>query len=268
MVDLRILADPDCRDELSAAGLLSLEAIFARQDFEVVKARLQQRQTMRCEAPSGRVYYVKRYNSPPGESFWAGLLARQFSSPAAREWAVLRRLERLGIAAPHPAACIEERNGKRVARAALITAGLPAEISLEKIILEQPLPPARRQRFARELGAILRAMHEGGVNHRDFYLVHIRVGEDDKLYVTDLNRADIRKRVTRRWRVKDVAALLHSAPAAVTATDKARFARAYFGQQLREHKSFVRAVVRKSARMTAHTRKRVEQGEANYHLTR
>ena len=153
-----------------------------------------------------------------------------------------------------------------MARAALVTVGLPAQISLEQVIRDQPLPPARRQKFARELGAILRAMHEGGVNHRDFYLVHIRVGDNDELYVTDLNRADIRRRVTRRWRVKDVAALLHSAPASVTASDKARFARAYFGQPLRERRPFIQAAIRKAARMTAHTRKRVAEGESNYHL--
>lgn len=262
----RVVKDDSLEAELASAGLLSLDAIFARQDFQIVKARLEQRQTMRCEAPSGRVFYVKRYNSPPGESFWVGLLARQFSTPAAREWAVLRRLERLNVAAPHPAACIEERDGRRITRAALITVGLPAKLSLEQLIREQDLTPRRRQHFARELGNMLRAMHEGGVNHRDFYLVHIRVGEDDKLYVTDLNRADIRKRVTRRWRVKDVAALLHSSPAKVTATDKARFAKAYFGQRLRERKPFIQAAIRKAARMTAHTQKRVALGEANYHV--
>jgi heptose I phosphotransferase len=266
MTDFRTLADDTLRAEVEAAGLASLDAIFSRDDFHVVKARLQERQTYRLDFPTGTTFYVKRYTAPHAESFWSGLFARSFSSPAAREWSVLRRLARIGVPAPRPAACLEEREGRRVLRAALVTVGLPAEISLQRVIREQALPPARRQHFARELGRLLRAMHEGGVNHRDFYLVHIRVGEDDRLYVTDLNRADIRKRVTRRWRVKDMGALLHSAPWQVTATDKARFARAYFGQRLRERRPFIEAVIRKAARMTARTQKRVAEGEANYHL--
>ncbi len=266
MAELRSLVDEPLRADLESAGLATLDSIFARQDYQVVKARLQERQTLRCESPTGRVFYVKRYTSPAADAPWSGLFARAFSSPAAREWSVLRRLARLRVPAPEPAACLEERSGRRVLRAALVTVGLPAEISLQQVIREQPLPPARRQRFARELGRLLRAMHDGGVNHRDFYLVHIRVGEDDRMYVTDLNRADIRHRVTRRWRVKDVAALLHSAPSQVSATDKARFARAYFGRRLRERRAFIEAAIRKAARMTARTQKRVAEGEANYHL--
>jgi tRNA A-37 threonylcarbamoyl transferase component Bud32 len=265
MPDVRLLLDESLRGELASAGLLSLDAIFARDDMQVVKARLTERQTFRCESPTGCVFYVKRYVDPEPESFWAGLFARSFSSPAEREWSVLRRLTRIGVPAPQPAACIEEREGKRVLRAALVTVGLPAEISLQRVIREQTLPPARRQRLARELGRLLRAMHEGGVNHRDFYLVHIRVGADDKLYVTDLNRADIRRRVTRRWRIKDVGALLHSA-AQATATDKARFAREYFGGRLRDHRDMIEAAIRKAARITARTAKRVAEGEANYHV--
>jgi heptose I phosphotransferase len=266
MTDVRTLVEETLRSELDVAGVASLHAIFARDDFQVVKARLQERQTYRLDSSTGTTFYVKRYTAPQSDSFWSGMFARSFSSPAAREWSVLRRLARLAVPAPQPAACFEERDGRRVLRAALVTVGLPAEISLQRVIREQPLPPARRQHFAHELGRLLRAMHDGGVNHRDFYLVHIRVGDDDRLYVTDLNRADIRKRVTRRWRVKDVGALLHSAPSQVTATDKARFARAYFGQRLRERRPFIEAVIRKAARMTARTQKRVAEGEANYHL--
>ncbi|MBX3461143.1 MAG: phosphotransferase [Planctomycetes bacterium] len=254
------------RPELEAAGLLSLDAIFTRRDLQVVKAALTERQTYRTVSPVGTTLYIKRYVDPAPEPFWGGLFAQPFDSPVQREFAVLRRLYKLGVDAPVPAACFEERNAGRIVRAALITLGLPVHTNLEALA-RSPLAPARRQRLARQLGRILRTMHDGGVNHRDFYLVHILVGDGDRLYVTDLNRADIRKRVTHRWRVKDVAALLHSAPAGVTAADKARFLRAYLGRKgLRGARDFINAVIRKAARMTAHTRKQVARQQPNYHV--
>jgi heptose I phosphotransferase len=109
-------------------------------------------------------------------------------------------------------------------------------------------------------------MHAAGVNHRDYFFVHIRVGARDKLFITDLNRADLRKVVPERWIVKDLAALHFSAPAGVSSTDRARFMRAYTGKRLRESRAMIRAITRKAERMQSHTRKKVQAGEANYHL--
>ncbi len=269
MAETRILVDPALQAELAAEGMLDLDALAARDDLHTIKARLESRQTYRLQTSTGLTLYLKLYREIEPESRFMGLFARRFDSPASREWHVLQRLHELRVPTMRPAACLEEFEGSRVTRAALLTVGLDAPRSLQKLVQEELAEdpqPARRQQIAHELGRILQRMHEGGVNHRDFYLVHIRVGPDDELYVTDLNRADIRKRVTRRWRVKDVAALLHSCPSLVTATDKARFARAYFGGRLRQHRDFIEAAVRKAERMTAHTRKRMAQGEANYHV--
>jgi heptose I phosphotransferase len=270
MADTRILVNPTLRAELESNGLMDLDALAGHGGLQVVKARLESRQTYRLRLHSGRVMYLKFYRKVEPEPRFARIFARGFDSPASREWHVLQRLIEIGVPTMQPAACIEEIGDSRVVRAALLTVGLNAPRSLQRLLLEefsQYPQPARRQALARELGRLLRVMHEGGVNHRDFYLVHIRVGHNDELFVTDLNRADIRKRVTRRWRVKDVAALFHSAPTSiVTATDRARVARAYLGGRLRDHRPFIEAVFRKAERMTAHTRKRVGQGEANYHV--
>jgi heptose I phosphotransferase len=268
MPETRILVDPELRPQLE--GLLDIDALAAREDLETVKARLDTRQTFRLKTHRGLTLYLKLYREVQPEPRFIGIGNRRFDSPASREWHVLNRLRELGVPTMRPAACIEEVAGGDVKRAALLTVGLSAPRSLQKLLLEEftEFPqPRRRQQLARELGGILRKMHEGGVDHRDFYLVHIRVGHEDQLYVTDLNRADIRKRVTRRWRIKDLAALLHSAPhSIVTATDKARVARAYFGGRLRDHRDFIQAAIRKADRMTTHTRKRLAQGEANYHV--
>lgn len=270
MAETRVVVAPALRNELEQDGLLNIDRLHEHESKEVVKARLASRQTYRLRTTTGRTLYLKLYREIQPESRLAGLLARRFDSPASREWHVINRLHELGVPTMHPAACIEEFDEGRVKRAALLTVGLNAPESLQTLILEEfseYAQPGRRQAIARELGATLRRMHDGGVNHRDFYLVHIRVGSGDRLFVTDLNRADIRKRVTRRWRVKDLAALLHSAPSSVvTATDMARLARAYFGESLRHHRTMIKAAQRKAARMTAHTRKRMSRGDRNYHV--
>ncbi len=261
------LINEDCRALLEKEGLLDIEEIFRREDTETVKALLEVRQTFRMQTADGALLYLKRYTNPPPDPFWDLIGARRFPSPASREFTVLVRLRELGIPAPVPAACLEEAGRKRVTRAALVTLGLPASTTLETLARDGSVSAHRRAALARRVGRLASAMHEGGVNHRDFYFVHLLVGDGDRVFVTDLNRADLRRHVGRRWRIKDLAALLQSAPPQVTLRDKVRFARAYFGSSLRPHRRFLDSVNAKAARMRAQTLKRISQGRPNYHVT-
>ena len=70
----------------------------------------------------------------------------------------------------------------------------------------------------------------------------------------DLHRAQIRRRVPRRWRVKDVASLYFSAlDIGLTRRDVLRFLRAYFQQPLKtvvaEQASLLRAVEGKADKL-------------------
>jgi heptose I phosphotransferase len=116
------------------------------------------------------------------------------------------------------------------------------------------------------LAQITRKMHECGVNHRDFYLTHIHVKKDKppepSLFVIDLNRADIRKKVPLRWRVKDIAALNFSAPANVfTRADRIRFLKAYLCVErlTKAEKKFVRRVIRKSTQIARRAPRAMER---------
>ncbi|MEE9312484.1 MAG: lipopolysaccharide kinase InaA family protein [Planctomycetota bacterium] len=251
------------RAALESANLLDLPSLFTRQDLVPVKETLESRQTLRIETDNG-VFYIKRYPKRVQSGSRFNLISKSFTSLAMREWHVLNLLQDLNIPTMHTAACLESPT-----QAALITAGLDAPVTLEKMAQSEwaKMPVARRARFANNVGVILRRMHDGGINHRDFYLVHLRVSADDTVYVTDLNRADIRKFVGRRWRVKDLAALQFSAPSSISNTDRARCFRAYAnGDRLRDHKKLILAVLKKADAMHAHTKKKVENGEPNYHL--
>lgn len=255
------------RAALAAAGLLDLEAAYQREDLTPVKSLLAVRQTLRWTAPDGTTYYIKRYHQPPRDPFFELIGARRFASPASREFAVLQHLATLNIPAPEPVACLEEKVGRRINRAVLITRSLPQTSSLEEVFHPRRPDAGDARDLAERLGHLTRTMHDGGINHRDYYFIHLKVSSNGTIFVTDLNRAGIRRHVGRRWRVKDLAALLQSAPPSVRRTDMARFARAYFGGPLDGQKRFIRSVLRKAARMKARTLKRIAEGHPNYHTT-
>jgi len=100
----------------------------------------------------------------------------------------------------------------------IITEDLAGCISLEDYCLSwtENLPPNElRLTIIRTVAKISRALHEHGVNHRDFYICHflLDINEDvsePRLYLIDLHRAQIRKQVPNRWIVKDIAGLWYS----------------------------------------------------------
>ena len=88
-------------------------------------------------------------------------------------------------------------------------------------------------------------MHGAGMNHRDFYLCHFHVlerdwsdwsaGEDFRLPVIDLHRAQIREKVPVRWLAKDLGALLYSAiDCDITDRDLVAFLRVYLGAEWKD----------------------------------
>jgi heptose I phosphotransferase len=64
-------------------------------------------------------------------------------------------------------------------------------------------------------------MHDLGMNHRDYYLchflldksfaIHNEITDDTSLFLIDLHRAQLRKTVPTRWKIKDLAGLYFSA---------------------------------------------------------
>ncbi|MCB9832789.1 MAG: hypothetical protein H6807_09965 [Planctomycetes bacterium] len=272
MCSLRVIqVDPDHREGLAAAGLLDLAALLGREDLEPVKTRLAERQVHRLTLPDGRLVYVKRYfRLPVAAALKARLGGRGWRSGASREGRALCRLAELGIDAARVLAVLEESRFGLVRRAALVTLALPETRSLEEILCREGVSPATREPLACRLATILRRLHAGGVNHRDFYLGHLRLGADpERIFVMDLDRADLRPRVSRRWRVKDLAALEFSTPARVIgAFGRLRFLRRYLAEDLRRHRALVRAIAAKAARMRRHVERKVARGAANYHLNR
>jgi hypothetical protein len=125
-----------------------------------------------------------------------------------------------------------------------MTRELPKHISLEHFCQtwsQNPPSFTLKQKLIKQVAEIARVMHENGINHRDFYICHFLLDlafgteADIKLYLIDLHRAQIRRSVPTRWRVKDLAGLYFSSKEiGLTKRDVLRFIKKYRNKSLRE----------------------------------
>jgi len=271
---VRVEVEGEEQSFLEREGLACFADVMERSDCVAVKTVLPHRHVHSLELSDGRTVFIKRYFSIPWFQALRNLLSGGgWSSPARREWNALRVVNQLGIPTTTPLALGEESRGGLVRRAFVITWGVESDGSLETWMYRHlDGVPTResvvaKRRFVERAAKFLRGMHEGGVNHRDFYLGHLLHRENgDGLWVVDFDRADVREHVPRRWRVKDVAALLASAaPRFVTRTDQLRFLRIYFGER-RIDRAFVRDVVFRALRVRGRSRRKAELGVPNFHV--
>ena len=108
-----------------------------------------------------------------------------------------------------------------------------------------------------KVAAIARELHAAGINHRDLYICHFLLDvsagsqqldpESIRLFLVDLHRAKIRRKVPWRWLVKDVSSIYFSAlDIGITRRDVFRFLKVYYSQPLRKtllcHGKFLRQV--------------------------
>lgn len=141
----------------------------------------------------------------------------------------------------------------------LLTDPVSPALSLEALALcwqLNPPSPAIRRALIRRVARITRAMHDAGVNHRDFYLCHLLLQtqselsvpaiEGARITVIDLHRAQCRKRVPKRYLVRDLAGLhFSSMELKLSKTDRLRFLAAYFDVPLRHSLKIHSSVLRR-----------------------
>lgn len=217
---------------------------FCVLDGEVFK-RIQNRRTFRVER-DGRGFFIKCHHGVGWREIIKNLL--QLRPPilgAGNEWRAIHRLQELGVETMTPVAYGQEGWNPAAIDSLLITEELQGCVSLERYCEDwQTNPPALATKWnlIKRLAQIARAMHENGVNHRDFYLCHFMLQqpwdgaeENLHLHVIDLHRMQIRKRTPRRWVVKDIGSLWFSAMLiGLTKRDLFRFMRIYKDLSLRE----------------------------------
>ncbi|UDG80723.1 Lipopolysaccharide core heptose(I) kinase RfaP [Candidatus Hartigia pinicola] len=119
----------------------------------------------------------------------------------------------------------------------------------------------------RALALIISDMHCSGLNHRDCYLCHFLLDEsyyntngDIILYIIDLHRAQIRKRIPKRWRDKDLMGIYFSSlELGITNRDIYRFLKTYFDLDLRTIFSIESDLIKKAKNKSILIKKRTER---------
>ncbi|MBN2130794.1 MAG: lipopolysaccharide core heptose(I) kinase RfaP [Sedimentisphaerales bacterium] len=202
-----------------------------------VKARRTLRFTL-----NGDAYFLKVHRGVGWTEIFKELL--QFKRPvvgAENEWKALNLLRRIGVETMTPAAYGASGVNPAQRRSFIITEELRNTESLGDFCRDWALrtPPFQlRVALIERVAAMVRQMHQHGMNHRDCYICHfhldVSAGRDRidprhlHLYVIDLHRAQIRRRVPARWIVKDLAGLYFSAMGiSLTRSDCLRFMATY-----------------------------------------
>lgn len=206
---------------------------------------LEARRTLRTEV-AGRSFFVKIHRGVGWGEIAKNLVSLRLPVlGAANEWRAIRRLAELGVDSMHGVAFGERGANPATRHSFIVTEDLAPTISLEDYCRDWPADPpavAMKRALIRRVAEMARRMHEGGVNHRDFYICHFLLHLDPapspdafKLSLIDLHRAQLRAATPRRWRDKDLAALYFSAlDIGLTRRDRLRFLRVYFGRPLRD----------------------------------
>jgi heptose I phosphotransferase len=208
--------------------------------FRDVPGRKTQRVQLR-----GEPYFIKQHFGVGWPEIFKNLLSFKWPILTAEtEWNAIHRLNDLGIATtPAVAYGVRGYNPARK-QSFLLTKDLGDIVSLETLCADwqrNPPHPAFKRKLIIAVAKLAGRLHDGGLNHRDFYICHIcldqaRLAEGElSLYLIDLHRMGIRTVIRPVDRMKDMAALYFSAmDIGLTTRDYLRFLKHYRQQSIKQ----------------------------------
>jgi len=197
---------------------------------------------------NGHEYFAKLHKGVGwGEMIKNWLLLRKPVLGAVNEYEAIKALTKLGVKTMTLAAYGQRGSNPAELESFVITESLEPAISLEDLSLtwdKQPPKIGLKRALIKRVASISAQLHRNGINHRDLYLCHFLLKQDElatlsnvddvQLYLIDLHRVQIRTQVPRRWQLKDLAALYFSSlELGLSQRDLFRFIRAYGGCDLR-----------------------------------
>jgi len=193
----------------------------------------------------GYSYFIKKHLGIGWGEVFKNLMQLKLPVLSAKnEFVAINKLTALGVDTMTLVAYgVRGRNPAKV-QSFVVTEDLVDTISLEDYCAswgKGEAPTFReKQLLISKVAHITKTMHHSGMNHRDLYICHFllrgmpNVSTDFKLFLIDLHRAQVRKKVPERWLVKDLAALYFSAMhIGLTKRDLLRFIKQYKGGSVR-----------------------------------
>jgi heptose I phosphotransferase len=263
-----LLINKDFSDFLDASGLDSFHD-FMQLEGTVVKSAVRERSTQRLEL-AGATVYVKKHFFPGIREILKNLLRLRFPVGALNEWRALLAFHAYNIPTMTPICAGRKPLLWKIEKESfLLTDDLGKTSRLEDFLQVNCFAPCRGEvlekkgRILKNLADITRRMHRSGINHRDYYLCHILIDNQERLYVIDLHRVDVRDRVGKRWMVKDLAALLFSSlELPVTHGQRLAFYKRYMqiNRLSADDKTLIKLIVKKCNKIARHTEKMYRKG--------
>ena len=253
---------------LSQNNLIDFTTLMHYKNGKTIKQAIKERSTIKLSLKSDRGEigaYLKRYQTPTLKAWIRSLLRFSFPRSAMDEWKNILAFHTHAIPTMVPlSAGLRKRFGIKK-ESFLLTREIEGVERLEHYLprhLSHPLNSyhlKEKRALIKELALLVRRMHLLGLNHRDLYLCHILVKKDSynnwKIYFADLHRVEQRKKVSLRWKVKDLAALNYSADKnLITRTDRLRFITHYKGERKldAQTKTFIRKIAKKTDKIRSH----------------
>ena len=267
-----VLAHSDYVTALQELGLTTIDAVF---DFNIGQnlnkpnlAPFRRRRQFEMSRPRPAlpvIVFLKRYDRPPFilqlmNWFWN----RSRKTIASADVDVAEKLRQAHINTPTTIASGEQWQWLFEKRSFIMTEKIPDAESLEARLPECFEPPETstkrklKKNFITRAAAFIKKFHDTGYRHRDLYLCHIFHDANREFYLIDLARVFKPVILAERFRVKDIAQIYYSAPAAkFSAADRLRFYLTYSGRSSLgpQDKTFIKKVLRRANRMARHDRK-------------
>lgn len=192
----------------------------------------------------GKSFFLKHHRGVGWREIFKNLFSLKLPViGAGNEFRAIRKLEALQIKTMHCSAYGERGFNPAARDSFIITEDIGEHRSLEEIAAERstnPVSRAQKVALIKRVAAISRTLHDNGVNHRDYYLCHFLMQANAAaengfdLYLIDLHRVGIRKKIPSRYLFKDMGGLWFSAmDAGLSKADCLRFIAEYARRDLR-----------------------------------
>lgn len=190
--------------------------------------------TLRFEQ-AGQAYFIKKHRATGWREIFKNLFQGRLPVVGAKnEYVANQQLKKIGLPTIDIVAFAERGFNPASKRSFLVSKELTGCDSLEDLVGTWSSRFSEKKQLIKEVARVTRLMHEHGINHRDYYLCHLWWRREvSQLYVMDLHRAQIRKKVPVRWLIKDLAGLYFSSmDAKLTVRDIYQFLKIYFNEPL------------------------------------
>lgn len=241
------IAGPEWADSIMQAAVT--DRFHAKQGRTIARWTLQARSANE-ESTDGEnkrlVVYLKRhYRLPRLHGLMALLWPEGNWSPAMQEWEHLEQARAVGLPVPVAAAGGEFIGPWGQFRSFLAVEELTGMLALHEAVplAAQRLDPLTFRRWKRglirQMVELTRNLHDRRWFHKDLYLCHFYIDEEDtgrlpdwreRVRIIDLHRLAHHRWTWLWWRIKDLAQLLYSSDVnGVDARDRLWFWRLYFG---------------------------------------